>query len=391
MGRIYHHWFRSLLLLAAASCVMPWACTHQQQVKNGWENEYLGTTKGMPFYPDNFANYWVYTFNPDKHRTLGYCIRGVLPAARYMSLNLYLHDTRQSIGSLIDREITPSGDSAYEVWILPTGDSSNHENALFSDPSEGKHSIFLRYYDPEGDHGQVPLPTITAFDLASQEEVPLPHLRFNIMSADRLRSIIAWGIGLRNGGKPFFPLHDKSIFSYRHSGKGFFPNHDNAYLIIPIEKRADEVGILRFKPPTYSKNRDDFGKDVRYWSLAFGLLNTQNPFTLRDREVITAPDEYVYVLIGDSVATSREECYNHIPWRAKGKKAVILYRNLLTHPDFPHSIQLTDAYDPDRPVETSVYPVLEAYAPWGKVIPIDSFRKHGFDLLRNSPPPYVHD
>jgi hypothetical protein len=357
------------------------ACTSPAQIQNGWENEYLGTAKGMPFYPDNYANYWVFTIDPDRYPHLGYKITGQLPEARYMSLNLYLHQTRQSIGSLTDNEISDR-QNQYEVWVMPKNAKVNHSSALHFSLDQGRHSVFLRYYDPADPYGKVALPRIEAFDTRSGGRVELPHLRFNILSARLLPRIITQFIALKSGGKAFRNKDRQLLMSYKHSGKGFFPNHDNQYLIVPIEKQADEVGILRFQPPGFAQSRQDTSADVRYWSLAFGTLDTQNPFTLLDRMAQVDADGFVYVLIGDELKTRDSTTYNHMPWLVAGSKAVLLYRNLLTHPDFPYAIETCPAHNLEQPELSEAREVLGDFAPQGKVISRSQFEREGFRSLR---------
>lgn len=358
------------------------ACTSPGQIQNGWENEYLGTAEGMLFYPDNYANYWVFTIDPDRHPHLGYKITGQLPEARYMSLNLYLHRTQQSLGSLTDNEIADT-QNQYEVWVVPEGLGSKQTPALSFTQNKGRHSVFLRYYDPGGDlYGHVPLPQIEAFDTRTGKTVALPHLRFNILSAKLLPRLITQFIAFKSGGKAFRNQEQQLLASYKHSGKGFFPNHDNQYLIVPIEKQADEVGILRFKPPVFAKNRQDSTAEMRYWSLAFGTLDTQNPFTLLDREARVDQDGFVYVLIGDELGTRDTTIFNHMPWLITGSKAVLLYRNLLTHPEFPYAIAKCPPHNLNQPELSEAREVLGDYAPQGKVISRSQFEREGFRSLR---------
>ena len=106
-------------LMLFTLCVV--GCTSEEQIQDGWENEYRGATEGLLFYPDTYANYWVYTFDPGRWKGIGLRISGKLPSSRYMSLNLYLHETRSSVGSVIDTHLIVDDRSEYTVEFLPEG------------------------------------------------------------------------------------------------------------------------------------------------------------------------------------------------------------------------------------------------------------------------------
>ncbi|MDP5171818.1 MAG: hypothetical protein NWR72_16335 [Bacteroidia bacterium] len=368
--------FLSLLILLIHGC------TSEKQIQNGWENEYLGTTEGLLFYPDNYANYWVYTFDPGKWENIGFDIRGSLPNARYMSINLYLHDTQQSLGSVVDTALLLDKDSTYHVTVLPNGSTTETTNALFFDPERGRHSLFLRYYDPETPYGQTELPTISAFNLTTGERVDLPHLTFNLMSSQFIPRLATQWIAIRNANSPYYLRGNKALIAYRHSGRGYFPNHDNDYLIVPMEKRKKEVAILRFKAPSFASSRSDSLADMRYWSLAFGSLDTQNPATLRDKDAKVAEDGFVYVAIGDSLQTRDSTAYNLLPWAVSRKKAVLLYRHLLTASTFEQNIGQIPFFRPKTPQSNEVIRYMGEFAPQGFVISREAFEESGFEALR---------
>lgn len=273
-----------------------------------------------------------------------------------MSLNLYLHESRQSVGSLVDGEIA-NENGRYQVQFVPTG-SSPQPNQLYFTRKKGRYSIFLRHYDPIG---QEALPLIEAFDLASGETVPLPHLRFNVLSAKALPRVVSKFIGWHSRRTGFDRSQRTNLQARPHSGKGFFPNHDNEYQIVPLHKKKDEVAILRFKPPVFAQSRQDSAYEVRYWSLALGLMDTRNPYTLLDRKAQVAADGYVYVLVGNAQAPSSVPLFNPIPWLVQGQKAVLLYRNLLVQAHAPLQ--------------------QKAYRPQGRILSRKEFEAKGFSSL----------
>jgi hypothetical protein len=360
-------------------------CTSEEQIQNGWENEYLGATEGLLFYPDNYANYWVYTFDPGKWKGIGLRISGKLPNSRYMSLNLYLHETRRSLGSVIDTKLILDDRSEYTVEFLPEGSQAEVPNTLFFDERGGRQSVFLRYYDPSEDpYGGVELPRVTAFDVETRAVIERPHVRINLLSSKLIPIVFTKLLAFRHARSFVFAGEDKELFAFRHSGQGYFPNYDNDYLLVPIKKDTHEVGILRFRPPTYARDRSDTSAEVRYWSVSLGTLDTKSPSTLRDRDVLVADDGFVYLLVGERIDSSDKTPYNLIRWNVPGKKAVLLYRNLLSSPGFEHAIGQVPVAREEPGFTNRVYELLGEFAPKGMVISAEQFRVSGFEALRET-------
>ena len=370
-------------LMLFTRCVV--GCTSEEQIQNGWENEYLGTTEGLLFYPDTYANYWVYTFDPGKWKGIGLRISGKLPSSRYMSLNLYLHETRRSVGSVIDTDLILDDRSEYTVEFLPGGGQAEVPNALFFDARGGRQSVFLRYYDPSEDpYGGVELPEVTAFDVETRAVVETPHVRFNLLSSELIPIVFTKLLAFRHARSFAFAGENKQLVAYRHSGQGYFPNYDADYLLVPIKKDPHEVGILRFRPPTYARDRSDTSAEVRYWSVSLGTLDTKSPSTLRDRDALVADDGFVYLLVGERIDSSDKTPYNLIRWDVAGKKAILLYRNLLSSPGFEHAIGQVPVAREEPGFTNRVYELLGEFAPKGMVISAEEFRVSGFQALRNT-------
>ncbi len=360
-----------LLPVCLSVLMISLSCQSGKSLPGGWENEYLGHRKGLAFYPDNYANYWVYTFDPPRQPEMGFRIEGKLPAARYMSVNLYLHKSRQSVGSVYDARLNFSADSTFVIEVLPAGSNSHHGNALFFSPDSGRYSLFLRLYDPAiDDQGGQPLPVISPFFADGRTAPPLPHLRWNILSSKLLPSVIGNLIAIRNTQSNHYPAGQErlSLQAYRHPGTGYFPNHDNQYLILPIHLKNDELACIRFKPPHHANHRQDPSAQVRYWSLAFGLPDTRNAWTLRDVDAQVAEDGFVYLVIGDQPPLLPLPDHQFRPWQAPHRKAVLLYRHLLTHPDFSAPISAVPAYVPHPAIPNPTLEVMGEYAPQGFIV-----------------------
>lgn len=339
----------------------------------GWENEYLGDEERILFYPDSHANYWAFTLNPKHYRRLALRLTGTLPAARYMSINLYLHASKQSVGSITDTDLYRP-DRQYEVWIAPKAMCLDQAHVLHFEQGKGRYSIFLRYYDPIGDpYGQVDLPQIEAIDIDAQRSVPLPHVAVNLLSMRTIPYLFTRWLGWKNKRKPFQGLNPAKLHAYRHSGKGFFPNHDNLYLYMPIVKRKDEVVIIRVQTPRFAQDMHDDQAEVRYWSLALCTTETETHHTLIDREAIVHEDGYVYVALVREAPDTSMSNWNVIPWTIKGNKAVLIYRHLLTSEDYPHAMKQVQAfslYDPRR-IPASTF--IQDHSPVGKVMSKQEF------------------
>lgn len=350
-----------------------------------WENEFLGNRTDVPFFPDGNANYWTYTFDSSKEIYLK--IRGKLPNARYMSINLYRDRDRSSIGSLTDVNIKDFDGDNYEVVIAPENYIHPNGNVLFYPVDSGSFSVFLRYYLPEGDpYGDTALPNIEAYDVSTGEKVALPHKKLNRFGAERLKGIFQ-NVLRRKIAKRKFDQGDKTIYSYRSTGAGFYENKDNAYLVMPIQKGNDEMAILRFLPPTHSeemfpKNQ----REVRYWSIGQGDLETNNWLTMHDGAMRVAKDGFVYLAVGNDIEGPNTTIYNKMSWFVEGDKMILIYRNLFPNVDFEQAVQNVPSFiDNDVTVKSAGHYIGE-YAPSGLIVKKEDFKKSGFALLRESMP-----
>lgn len=333
--------------------------------KNGrndvWEH-FLGTDLTTLALPDYYANYFAYSFDRRTRgcRNIGLRINGEFAYARYMSYNIYDAKSGTSFGSLTDFQIRPlpkndnpfvaGSDSQaknrkYVVNILPEGKSTEEEpgNALpFSRASVDVLTVIVRYYVTKNNAptGSVPLPRIEAFDVKSGKSVELPPL-YPLTGTPKF-------VYRQRLHKIFETVVDDKLRFYLVAGSGQFNNADNAYLINAVERVADEVLILRIKPPTYPHNNEELDKtDVRYWSFNEGNPNTSTPFGMPDKEFKAAKDGFVYIAMGDeSICRKAEQRgYNYMPWKAKTRRAVVLYRNMLTNPQYRGSLAKVQTLD----------------------------------------------
>ncbi|HEX8919867.1 MAG TPA: hypothetical protein VF766_00220, partial [Pyrinomonadaceae bacterium] len=169
-------------------------------------------------------------------------------------------------------------------------------------------------------------------------------------------------------------------------GTGQFNNADNNYLISAINHGEGQVLLVRIKPPSYPDTNEEYDKtDVRYWSFNEGDANTSTAFGMKDVEFKRAKDGFVYIAIGDERIrrTAKERGYNFMPWEAKRRKTVILYRNLVTNPQYRGSldkvpeIKPKDLLDKQKLYTKDAKNFIGDYAPTGKKISQSLFIRDG--------------
>lgn len=333
--------------------------------------------------PDYYSTYLGYTFDAARHPRTGIRIRGDFPDARYMSFNIYATKEATSLGALTDYQIRtpspggnpfvagshrpPAGEAGqYVVHVQPgrrgrqESDASAPDGPAPGDPDnlltfhpgelkDGQLTVVIRYYVPRKDeYAGVPLPTVEAYDVDNPDQSPpLPPPLPGRMD---LHEPI-----FRRRMEPIFQsARGDELRFYHVIGGGQFNNADNIYLIGAVEgvDGHDNVVILRVKPPTYPATNDEFDKAaVRYWSFNQGDPDTSTPFGMKDEQFRRAKDGFVYVVMGDESCRAPAERggYNFMPWRANKERAVILYRNMLTGPQYRGSI----ARVPQLPVASS--------------------------------------
>ncbi|MBV9959999.1 MAG: hypothetical protein JO360_16355 [Acidobacteria bacterium] len=356
--------------------------------------------------PDYFSYYYSYSIDTTQIPNVGLRITGDFPYARYMSFNVYATTAGTSLGARTDYQIVTESPNVnpfvagsdedavqrqYVVNVQPiqstevTG-QQKPANLLTFDPAalgDGKLTVIIRYYVTKDDdpHGGVSLPTVIAYDVADPNTPlkPQPTPIDTTMDPKTFAARLA----------PVFltaSRDDDTLRFYHAEGVGQFNNADNIYLISAVEN-VDGVNngvILKIKPPTYPRSNDKFDQvSVRYWSFNQGNPNTSTPFGMSDQELRPAKDGFVYIVMGDESFRARalQHGYNYMPWKADHKRAVILYRNMLTTPQYRGSIERVPTMQPPPPPLTPA--LLEAneasqfigtYAPVGKKISAIAFQ-----------------
>ena len=362
-----------------------------------WE-PFIGTDLSTPALPDYNANYFAFAFTRSGDaRYIGLRLRGQFGNARYMSFNIYRAHRGPSFGALTDYQMLPApgsvnpfvpgtdpnaGDRSYVVAVQPTGYSKvPQENTLEFGPAQARTlAVILRYYVPQdSETAGVPLPTIEAYDVRTQQAVPLPE---QYLIAGRPMFIFGWMM------RPIFTtMVDNTLRFYHASGVGLFPNADNLYLINAVTRRTGEVVVLRFKPPTFPQDNSEYGTaQVRYWSLNETNRDSSTAFGMRDDQFKVARDGFVYVAIGGKDLRQRAEKrgYNFMPWVIRGRTGAIVYRNLVSDPSYPGRIDkvpLLDLSSPRNIYLQSATRFIGDYAPTGVRVSLKRFLKNGGGIV----------
>ncbi|HEY0377843.1 MAG TPA: hypothetical protein VGC87_13030 [Pyrinomonadaceae bacterium] len=332
-----------------------------------WE-AFPGTDLSTLALPDYYSNYFAYSYETLKYPNTGLRITGDFPDARYLSFNIYSTRTGTSLGAFSDYQIRTqdgnvnpfvAGSDAsaqkrqYVINVQPTQPtndatdaeqttpgSDTPENLLTFNPSElkaGLLTIIIRYYVPQGEQGRVKLPKIEPYPVTGNEQVTLPPPYPQRMELNE-------PILHKRLAKIFQTVSGDELRFYHAGGGGQFNNADNLYLICGVENvdGRDNVVILKVRPPAYPRTNEEFDKTaVRYWSFNQGNPDTSTPYGMKDEEFRRASDGFVYIVMGDDeVVRGRAEQggYNYMPWKANKKQAVILYRNMLTVPQYRGSL-----------------------------------------------------
>lgn len=303
--------------------------------------------------PDTNVRYWRYRYKQGD-RPVFLRVTGERAKARYMNFNLYDAQTQDSGASLPDVSIKPMASEGadarrYHVWV----GTGAQQNALeIPAESSGIFELWYRIYVPEGgdDKGGVPLPTIQAFaDQAGATPTACPEaakVEPNILNA-------------LDAFPPENPLG--TFWMYRVRATGLYANLDNVYLGSRARLVGGNVVIMRFKAP---KTPDD----VRYWSICIGGLDQKTSSCMRDSEM-KVKNGFVTVVIGpeDLRATAQSRGQNFMTWGSQLFQ-VVIYRNLLTNPDFAGNMNQVKRVE-DGLFEASSYGAhnfIGDYAPRGR-------------------------
>ncbi len=399
----------------ALTCVLTALCLGQQcidppesvitDLDSGWENLYLGSETDIPFFPDGNAVYLDYRFVTEPGAPVGIRLEGVFPVARYMGITIYDNADFTIHNRLQDTEIAPdegslnpfvegvasSGAETYTVNIVPEAFvSGDRINEVSYASGLADVSVFVRYYLPiDGMSGDVPFPTLSAYDPRTGAPVPLPEYEPRVLEENPLSDIVRTTFRdffVREQINRLFRIGDRRVLrAYRFDADGLFSNGDTSYLGMLVRKERDEVALIRFRPAEYATEpKVNATAQVRYWSISQGDDESYNLVTMADHEFRVHDDGHVYLAVcepGPDIGPSIES-ENFMPWLV-GERGILIFRHLVTHPDFEQGFQNVPAFNVDDPAEEQAAEgFIGDYAPTGMLINRILFVRDGFDAIR---------
>lgn len=315
-----------------------------------WSLPFMGNNDTVPYIPDYYAVYYYFVVNDIQDQYIQ--INGNYGTARYMSYNVYNADSTSTdylstLGSILDKEITPYCDSTNPFSLDNNGgDNSNYTVNIVPDNLGLKNQltfgteltslvVMLRYYVPEDSNGPiagVELPSIIGKKTDMSGEIDLSFSQLNTPEVGPLEAELtrmAEVVSILSDSIGFWKLDSSSLLA----------NKDNEYLISPTVCSEDQLAIIRFKPPTFNTDTDiTQTKNVRYWSLNIGDAATFTYNGIKDKDAIIR-DDWCYVVFGRTNNQEvKDKCaelnYNYLEWRVPSDTGIIIYRNLVGDPTF---------------------------------------------------------
>ncbi len=335
-----------------------------------WGETLGGTNLNIKAYPDNFAYYWEYTFDNSSHN-IGLRITGEFPLARFFNYNVYddvsqtglysvdTNGNKTSLFNIEDADIVPDQGSVnpyatgsqvagqkYTVYFVPEDASREYlakDNVCLFASGLERVCVILRCYLPDpAPFSGVEMPTITAFDLTTGEDIELPERAH---------------CGLLDIELPANSLMELPILMFfRAPDSQMYTNGPSEYTVTPGYLREGKVWIFNFMAPSYPSSFSEYASaDMRYWSICLGDAETYTHMSLCDYETLVGDDGFATYVVADKGSdnydTIKSLCaqngYNLLTWdRASwGDGVMCLYRNMMFASTYAHSMRLCPALD----------------------------------------------
>jgi len=226
---------------------------------------------------------------------------------------------------------------SYTVWIGSEKSDSPNTMGLPTGASTKdwvKVELWYRIYLPTRGYdanGGVPLPKIHSFERINGKVAACPEIKKGIPL-----------IGNATVNIPPKP-EPRLFYSYRASSSGLYATPENEYLGGRLNSSAGKVSIVWFRPPTFPNTENgkpvSWKKETRYWSVCLGGLSTLTSSCFADYQSKKARDGSVKFVIGPrSIKKMAVEAgYNYMS-RGLHFVPILIYRNLLTDPNFANHI-----------------------------------------------------
>lgn len=405
LGALVFAWVGQAVAPAAATLAPPaGGGTVENNCTDYWSPPF---TEEAYFYPELNATYWFWRYDGDdpSAQNVAFRLQGLYPYARNSSYHFYpTLNGGSADNSLRDTFILPDEGSvnpylpgvdrhapnrSFSLWIVPWDSQRvGQPNTLVSTPDTEYPTFMLRVYRPDAgfEDGGVPLPTIEAFDDDTGEPVPCPPI---------LDAVPPIPVDPDLG-----PPADSLVSFYRSGGDGYYPNDDNKYLVARLAPRTfGRILIVRLYPPTFLDTYENpeavftGDEEVRYMSLCMGgQISTRTSECIADDEFLLNQDGFFNVVVGPdstflrSLAAARG--YNYMVWYNL-TNPMLLYRQMVPHPDFSGSIANVPHYDPEQPAAgQEAQNFIGDYAPYGRYCSITAF-VGGSDCGMPTPQPLV--
>ena len=370
-----------------------------------WVGPYVKENEGFNFaYPDSGAIYWSAAYRlPEEGAYI--TLEADFPYSRYMSFNSYRADTSPA-QSLTDRDILPECGSInpfvvgnprhdesrrYLVSVMtgepPADKTASDQNTLYdATAAAGEEAVLLyRNYVPNtgtDQTGNVGLPRVTvhlpdgsivqgdeacdALQVATKPQA-IPFVPEEIYATHRENYSPS-----RN--PPAFRATYGIAFLLQCDYRGdcsnnperntrFYANADNQYLYSFLDRKIDEVVVIRGRlpeiPATLAGEEVFTDGELRYWSMCQNEFYSQRvKECLFDEQISVNPDGFYTIVTSreeDRPDNATAECgVGFIPWPDDGDgfsiidgrdsdpdSGLLIMRNMLPAPDFEQAVQNT--------------------------------------------------
>ncbi len=349
-----------------------------------WPLEITGTGLTNVAYPDTNATYW--TMPIDSTRWQSIVIKGAYPQSRFFSFVPYVaQGAVANNAALNDVDINPDPGSTNPFRQAAQNGTADYYTVTASRyPPTGNETNFLplgatrlawiiyRVYVPDkglSNNAGVPLPSITVVGRDGRSrELPPCHAN-NATEASPEPSGTPFSQGLvTDAAAAQLPNGFEALKSSAASCQptpliswipantgGYFPNPANKYIAVPgLCFQPDRVVVVRGKgavfPDTFNGHPiwEPPGVNMRYWSLCNN--NQKAPYPVVDcvadyKTSLDAQGYYTYVLSepdsrnADTPPSWIPAGASWISWGSKIAPNILLMRNMLPDPAFPHSVQ----------------------------------------------------